>query len=69
MNIYTCNSFSGQYPVGTSAVIVAESVDDAKKRLENELKRIGLEQKINPEQIKVVETDLPDVIILNDGNY
>lgn len=69
MKIFTCKSFKGYWPVGTSAVIVAEDVNEAKKLLEQELADIGLTQAIPIAKIKELPTSNPKAIILNDGDY
>ena len=69
MNIYTCNSFEGFYPVGTAAVIVAESNVKAKAILDAELKRMGLSQDVPIGEINRLETGMPDAIILCNGDY
>jgi len=33
MNVYTCNDFYGAWPIGSAAVIVAESEADARTQL------------------------------------
>jgi hypothetical protein len=64
--IFTCTSFDGHWPVGTSAVVNAESHDDAAKILEQELAKHGLPQKISAMQM-VQFTE--QVKILQDGDY
>ncbi len=66
MNVYTCKGFTGHYPVGTSAVVIANDENDAKTLLERKLAEIGL-----PQEVEVTEIDKrwSQVIILNDGNY
>ena len=67
--IYVCTTFTGCYPVGTSAVISASSPEEAAKRLSERLADIGLKQEIKPSQIKVFDSLNDPVIILNDGDY
>ena len=69
MNTWTITDFEGHYPVGTAAVVTAETVDMAIKLLESELSRIGLTQKIKPEQLIPMVTSSRKVRILCDGNY
>ena len=52
MKIYTNNKFTGHWPVGTAAVIRAESPEDAALLLAHELKEHGLEQIVKPEDME-----------------
>jgi hypothetical protein len=45
VKVFTCTSFTGFWPVGVSAVIVAASLSDATAMLHLELANVGLEQK------------------------
>lgn len=69
MKVWTCNSFSGHWPVGTSAVIAARSQEAAAIALSEELKRLGLVQTIKPEQVVEFNAHDANVLILNDGDY
>lgn len=68
MKVYYNDSFTGYYPVGTSAVVFAETAEEAAAKLVLELARIGLSQEIKPEDMTEL---LPErsVVIINDGNY
>ncbi|MEE9386368.1 MAG: hypothetical protein V3V08_23385 [Nannocystaceae bacterium] len=68
MRIYVCTDFTGHYPVGVSAVIVAESEGEAVNVLESELIRIGLEQS-DPVTVVELDTAVSSAHILCDGNY
>jgi hypothetical protein len=69
MNIYTNNSFEGYYPVGTAAVVIAETAEEAAEILEGELESRGMDQQINPKTMIKLDASSQDVVILNDGNY
>lgn len=69
MNSWTITGFEGHHPVGTAAVVTAESVEMAIKLLESELSRIGLTQEIKPEQLIPMVTSSRKVRILCDGDY
>jgi len=69
MMTWTINNFEGHWPVGTSAVVTAESVQMAVIWLEKELDRIGLPQKIKNEDLIPMVTSSRNVRILQDGNY
>lgn len=67
--MYYNKSFTGHYPVGTSAVVVAPNNVVAAEMLEEELKNHGLSQKIHPKEMERLTTYRPSGVILNDGNY
>jgi hypothetical protein len=69
MKIYYNNTFSGYYPVGASAVVVARNRPLAASTLQKKLKEIGLGQEVEPKSMVKVSTTEPKVIILQDGNY
>lgn len=69
MKIYVHTAFEGHYPVGVSALVVAESTTEAAMLLEGALDEQGLCQEIDPDDFVEIETDGPDVRILNDGDY
>ncbi len=59
MKVFTCDQFTGFYPVGTAAVVVAHDKKEARKKLEGELTYLGLEQKVPLKDIKTIDTALP----------
>lgn len=69
MPVWLNTSFQGHWPVGTSAVIVAESKQEAATLLEAELARIGLSQKVDWQTMKELSTTAPGALILQDGDY
>lgn len=69
MKVFTCTTFSGFYPVGTAAVIVAPNSKEAKEQLEAALAAKGLPQKIKLNDLKEIETFSVGTYILCDGNY
>jgi hypothetical protein len=66
--VYTVTGFDGHWPVGTSAVIVADNMKHATTMLEEELTKRGL--KIG-DSCKIVRLPLTtdSVHILQDGDY
>jgi hypothetical protein len=68
VKIWTNNKFTGHYPVGVGAVVVAENAGDAADYLSLFLNEVGLENaKITDmEEMPFVEGQ---VKILADGNY
>lgn len=69
MKVWTTTRFSGLWPVGTSAVVVAETKEQAAQLLSAELEFIGLPQEVSPDDLTRLDTKTPNVLILNDGNY
>lgn len=69
MNVYTCNTFHGHWPVGASAIVTAGSPERAAELLMQSLKEVNLAQEIDPKYLILVETELETVRILNDGEY
>ena len=63
--IWTCNTFTGYYPVGTAAVVEAETAEQASAKLVVELDKIGLPQREPPRMVPFYG----GVVILDDGNY
>jgi hypothetical protein len=68
MNVYVCTDFEGHYPVGVSAIVIADSSANARFMLANKLRSIGLPQS-DALNLRKVLIDMPQVIILQDGNY
>ena len=69
MKIFTCNDFDGFYPVGTAAVIIAETEDKAREMMTEALKQRQLGG-TNPQfTLKRLAGNKPNVLILCDGNY
>lgn len=66
MRVFTCNDFTGHWPVGTAAVVVAEDKEAAKKLLTAKLKAAGLKFDGN---LREVNIHMAEATILNDGNY
>lgn len=68
MNVYTNNRFTGFYPVGTAAVIVAPDAATAAAMLTKELTARFLPGAVEADMV-LVHTETPGVTILNDGDY
>ena len=75
MKVWTNNSFFGFYPVGSAAVVVADTREQAAELLEKRLAEIGLafqgaeEKNSKAEDFVEVITDTENVVILCDGDY
>ena len=72
--IWINNNFKGFYPVGTAAVIIADSVEEARDLLQAELDKLGLKQPTSERPIPLkyfteLSLNEPKAKILNDGNY
>ena len=67
MKVFTCNDFKGYWPVGTAAIIVAETEDEAigelgQRLLDRGLPGIGF-------SLNELDLSSSSVLILCDGNY
>lgn len=69
MKVYTCTAFSGHWPVGTAAVVVAESPEEAAVYLERVLTTKGLSQRIDAGELVPLDVTHAGATILNDGDY
>ena len=69
MNVYYCKTFKGHYPVGTSAVIVAETDEDAWVMLDRELIASGLRGLTEKDELVQLNLRREYVTILNNGDY
>lgn len=68
MKVWTCVEFAGHWPVGTAAVVVADTAAQAAHRLGEVLKERGLSQVVAPESMLLVPNK-PCVLLLRDGDY
>jgi hypothetical protein len=66
MKIYTCVDFTGHWPVGSAAVVVAKDEEMARKILLTELHKIGLGSEFTLQELDI---DYQNARILCDGNY
>ena len=64
--VYTCTTFTGYYPVGSAAVVRANSPEEAAELLNKELIFFGLQGDVKAEDMIIFNDD---VKILNDGDY
>jgi hypothetical protein len=69
MTVWLNTDFQGHWPVGTSAVIVADNKQQAAELLEKELERIGLSQKVDWQTMKELCTTSPGALVLQNGDY
>lgn len=69
MNIYTCNTFKGHWPVGTSAVVIADDEKEARQLLSDELVKDGLEPLAKLDELIKLDLTSKKAIILDNGDY
>lgn len=68
MKIWTNNKFTGYWPIGTAAVVVADSANSAATYLNCFLAEKGLDD-CNEDQFEEMVIEDGNVVILNDGEY
>lgn len=69
LGVYVCNQFTGHYPTGVAAVVVAESQEHAAQLLNEQLRLEGLSGDANSNMMALVMQESPQAVILCDGNY
>lgn len=69
MQVYTCTTFEGFWPVGTAAVVVAPTRAQAVTILNARLKAHGLKPDVTMGDLQLVDLSRPGAAILRDGNY
>lgn len=69
MKVWVNTEFTGHYPVGTAAVVVAATAEDAARFLNSALAERGLDSSAEAGQFVQLKTSKEAVVILNDGNY
>lgn len=69
MNVYAATGFSGHWPVGTAAVIIAPSAERAVELLNKESRSNGLPGDATVNHLTHVCSKQEQVLILNDGDY
>jgi hypothetical protein len=76
MKVFTCTCFTGHWPVGTAAVVIADNQNDAALLLNGSLIKNGLPGDAEPEDIiELCEAHIVDsrqvgaVRILCNGDY
>lgn len=71
MKIWTNTEFEGHYPVGTAAIVIADTQEQASILLNEELPKYGLAPTANPSQFILLgdEKCKPVAVVLLDGDY
>lgn len=68
MKVFYNRTFYGHYPVGTSAVVVADDAAAAAELLEVELRYQGLAQRVYALDMFELEMK-PQAVVLQNGDY
>ena len=66
MKVFYSDDFTGKWPSGVAAVVVASDRRQAKRLLRKALKERGLEF---DGSIKGIDTTNPNVVVIDDGEY
>ncbi len=66
LRVWTSNDFVGHWPVGTAAVVVAETESAARTLLAGEMAACGLDTEFT---LKALSLANQQALILCDGNY
>ena len=69
LKAWTNNKFAGHWPVGTAAVVIAETDFEAASYLQDALKEHGLPQKVDPKEMTALILERGASRILCDGDY
>jgi hypothetical protein len=69
VKVWTNNRFEGHYPVGTAAVVVADTAEQAAEVLNNQLEQIGLQRSAVAAQFEQLSTHRQTARVLCDGDY
>ncbi|WYX08197.1 hypothetical protein WJ973_23775 [Achromobacter xylosoxidans] len=69
MPVYINTDFRGHWPVGTAAVVAADSAEHAAQQLEAALSRRGLPQPVEAADMRLFLDEYEAVEILCDGDY
>lgn len=69
MKVFHNTAFTGHYPVGTAALVVAPNAAAAAVMLSDELVKQGLAQPVHASDMIELNVDDSSVIVLLNGNY
>jgi len=69
LKIFAATDFTGHYPVGSAAIVVANDVNQAVDILNAQLRACGLPGDQKAEDLVVIDPNMPHAIILCDGEY
>lgn len=68
-NVFVCTEFTGHYPVGSAAVVVAWTSEEAAELLNKALRDRGLAGDAKPDDMAEISVFTKRAFILNDGDY
>ncbi len=69
MRIYKCTNFTGFYPVGVAAVVVAECASAAEHLLNVALQAVGLPGDAHISEDDAINAAVPGIVMLRNGEY
>ena len=69
MKVWTNNQFEGHWPVGTAAVVRADTAEQAAYLLNEAIAKLGLRATARPEDMLRFPEAAGSVAILRDGDY
>jgi hypothetical protein len=69
MRVWTNNQFAGHYPVGTAAVVVADTPERAAELLNNRLEEQKLGRPATADQFEALPVTQERVRVLCNGDY
>ncbi|WP_250477378.1 hypothetical protein [Caballeronia sp. INML1] len=69
MKIYKCTNFTGFYPVGVAAVVVAECASAAEHLLNVALQAVGLPGDAEIDEDSAINPTAPGIGMLRNGEY
>lgn len=70
MKVYVCTDHDFHWPVGVASVVIAPDIQTARRLLDNQLALDGLAIfDESPYTLQDVSLDMPQAIILCDGDY
>lgn len=68
-NVFVCTGFTGHWPIGTAAVVVAWTSEEAAELLNTELRHLGLIGDATPDVMAEISVFTKRAFVLCDGDY
>lgn len=69
LRLFVAVGFEGHWPVGTSAIALAEDETDARRALDIAIRNKGLPGLLPKDPVEEVSVHHDTVMVLTDGNY
>lgn len=69
LRVWTCTTFEGHHPVGTSAVIVADDKEEARRLLNSALICAYLPPLLDKDELVELDLEKAHAVVLQDGDY